>query len=55
MAFFEYSFHVGMRDIGKNNEISNKAILSFFEDAGGLQGVCIWHFLNIAFMLVCVI
>ena len=37
MAFFEYSFHVGMRDIGKNNEISNKAILSFFEDAGGLH------------------
>lgn len=37
MAFFEYSFRIGMRDIGKNNEITNKAILGFFEDIGGLH------------------
>jgi len=35
MAIFEHNFNFSIRDINKNVELSNKAILSFFEDIGG--------------------
>jgi len=37
MAFFEHDFYIRMRDVDVNNEISNKSILGFFEDIGGLH------------------
>lgn len=37
MAFFEYDFYVRMRDVDNKNKITNKAILGFFEDIGGLH------------------
>lgn len=35
MAIFEHTFKFSIRDIDKNIELSNKSILSFFEDVGG--------------------
>lgn len=35
MAIFEHNFKFSIRDIDKNIELSNKSILSFFEDIGG--------------------
>ncbi|MBP3255795.1 MAG: hypothetical protein J6M60_04840 [Clostridia bacterium] len=35
MAFIEHEFHMTVRDIDKNTNLTNKAILSFFEDIGG--------------------
>ena len=35
MAFFEHDFHMTIRDIDKNTYLTNKAILSYFEDIGG--------------------
>ena len=35
MAFMEYEFNLTIRDIDKDTNLTNKAILSFFEDAGG--------------------
>lgn len=37
MAFFEHTYHVGLRDIGKSNEMTDKAILGYFEEIGGLH------------------
>lgn len=37
MAFFESDFYIRMRDVDKNNKITNKAILGFFEDIAGLH------------------
>jgi len=37
MSFFEHDFSVGFRDTGKSNTLTNKAFLSFMEDAGGLH------------------
>lgn len=37
MAFIEHEFNLTIRDIDKNTNITNKAILSFFEDMGGLH------------------
>lgn len=37
MAFFEHDFSVRMRDVDANTKITNKAILGFFEDIGGLH------------------
>lgn len=37
MAIFEHDFNVSIRDIDKNTELTNKAMLSFFEDIGGFQ------------------
>ena len=37
MAFFEKDFYLTIRDIDKNTDITNKAILAFFEDIGGCQ------------------
>lgn len=35
MAVFEHKFDFSIRDINKNTELTNKAILGFFEDIGG--------------------
>lgn len=35
MAFIENEFHLTIRDINDKTELTNKAILSFFEDIGG--------------------
>ena len=37
MAFFEHEFNLTIRDIDKETNITNKAILSFFEDMGGMH------------------
>ena len=37
MAIFEHEFTIGMRDVGNSNKISNKAVLGFFEDIGGIH------------------
>lgn len=37
MAVFEHKFDFSIRDIDKNTELTNKAILGFFEDIGGYQ------------------
>ncbi len=37
MAIFEHDFDFNIRDIDKNTELTNKAILGFFEDIGGYQ------------------
>ena len=37
MAFIEHEFNLTIRDIDKNTNITNKAILYFFEDMGGLH------------------
>ena len=37
MAIFEHKFDFSIRDINKNTELTNKAILGFFEDIGGYQ------------------
>ena len=37
MAIFEHTFDFSIRDIDKNIELTNKAILGFFEDIGGYQ------------------
>lgn len=35
MAIIEHNFNLTIRDIDKNTELTNKAILCFFEDIGG--------------------
>ena len=35
--FVDYEVFIGLRDIGVNNKVTNTAILSYFEDAGGLH------------------
>ena len=35
MAFIEHTFNFSIRDIDKNTELTNKAMLGFFEDIGG--------------------
>ena len=37
MAYCEQEFDLTIRDINSNLELSNKGILSFFEDIGGFQ------------------
>lgn len=37
MAFFENDFYIRMRDVDKNNKITNEGILGFFEDIAGLH------------------
>ena len=37
MAIFEHKFDFSIRDINNNTELTNKAILGFFEDIGGYQ------------------
>ena len=37
MAFIEHKFNLTIRDIDKNTNLTNKAILSFFEDIGGFH------------------
>jgi medium-chain acyl-[acyl-carrier-protein] hydrolase len=37
MAIFEHDFDFSIRNINKNTELTNKAILGFFEDIGGYQ------------------
>lgn len=46
MAFFEYDFNIRLRDVGFNNELSNQAILGFFEDIGGLHSDSVGYGLN---------
>ena len=35
MAFIEHEFNLTIRDIDKDTNLTNKAILAFFEDMGG--------------------
>ena len=37
MAFIEHEFDLTVRDINKKTELTNKSILAFFEDIGGLH------------------
>ncbi len=37
MAYIEHTFDFSIRDIDKNTNLSNKAILGFFEDIGGFH------------------
>ena len=37
MAYYEHEFHLTIRDIDKDTKLTNKSILSFFEDMGGLH------------------
>lgn len=37
MAFYEHEFNLTIRDIDKETRLTNKAILSFFEDMGGFH------------------
>ena len=37
MAYIEHEFYLTIRDIDKNTNMTNKAILTFFEDVGGMH------------------
>ena len=37
MSFIEHEFNLTIRDINKKTELTNKGILTFFEDIGGLH------------------
>ncbi len=37
MAIVEHKFTIGLRDVGFSNKLTNKAMLGFFEDIGGLH------------------
>ena len=37
MAFIEHEFNLTVRDINEKTELTNKSILAFFEDIGGLH------------------
>ena len=37
MAYIERDFNLTIRDIDKNTKLTNKAILSFFEDIGSMH------------------
>lgn len=37
MAIVEHEFTIGLRDVGFSKELTNKAMLGFFEDIGGLH------------------
>lgn len=46
MAFFEHTFQVGFRDTGRANTLTNRALLSFMEDIGGLHSDCAGYGIN---------
>ena len=46
MAFIEREFDLSIRDIDKNTKLTNKAILSFFEDIGGIHSDIAGYGLN---------
>lgn len=46
MGYFEHNFEIGLKDVEKYNKLSNKAILSFFEDAGAYHSDSINFGLN---------
>ena len=46
MGYFEHDFEIGLKDVEKYNKLSNKAILSFFEDAGAYHSDSINFGLN---------
>lgn len=46
MGSFEHDFEIGLKDVEKYNKLSNKAILSFFEDAGAYHSDSINFGLN---------
>ena len=46
MAYFEHDFEIGLKDVEKPNYLSNKAILSFFEDIGSYHSDSINFGLN---------
>lgn len=46
MAFIEHDFHLTIRDINEKTELTNKAILSFFEDMGGFHSNIAGYGLN---------
>lgn len=46
MAFFTYTFDIGFKEVGKSNLITNGALLSFMEDAGGLHSQSVGYGMN---------
>lgn len=46
MAYFEHNFEIGLKDIEKPNYLSNKSILSFFEDIGSYHSDSVKFGLN---------
>ena len=46
MAYFEHDFEIGLKDVERPNYLSNKAILSFFEDIGSYHSDSINFGLN---------
>lgn len=37
MAKFEHEFEINFRDVGKSNRLTNRAIIGYLEDAGGMH------------------
>lgn len=44
--FVEYDVFIGLRDVGVNNKVTNTALLSYLEDAGGLHSNLVGFGLN---------
>lgn len=37
LAKFEHEFEIGFRDLGKSNRLTNRSIIEYFEDSGGMH------------------
>ena len=46
MAIFEYRYKVGLTDINRNNEISNKAIIKILENAASMHSELVGYGVN---------
>lgn len=46
MAKFEHEFEISFRDVGKSNLLTNKAIIGYLEDAGGMHSNIAGYGLN---------
>lgn len=46
MATIEHKFEIGFRDVGKSNELTNRALLGFLEDIAGMHSNQVGYGLN---------
>lgn len=46
MAIIEHEFQIGFRDITKNNKLTNRALIGFFEDVAGMHSNIAGYGLN---------
>jgi len=44
--FVEHDVFIGLRDVGNNNKVTNTALLSYLEDAGGVHSSLVGYGLN---------